>query len=218
MIKPPFRGASDVFTFSIDDVLKKLDMQVLFKSRWKMAKGGEEMFTDLVEDDRILASMNPQAIYGYFPVHSLDNKLILNDSIIWEFPMIKGKTIPRYFRTEAEGGDMIPLTAVTIGEKAVVLSKELYEKNDYAEYFLLYGLAAEVTETLAEMVNERINNELGLQKTLRRSFGYPACPDLSYQKSLLELLKAERMSLILSESNQLIPEFSTTAFIIREMS
>ncbi|MCF7832731.1 MAG: hypothetical protein K9N05_04035 [Candidatus Marinimicrobia bacterium] len=217
MIKPPFLGYSEVLDFTIDEVMEKLDMQILYKSRWKMGNGGEEMLKDFMEDERILASMRPQAVYGYYPVHREGYDLILNDSIRWEFPKLKGKYISDHYKTKDEGGDFIPLTAVTIGEEAVALSKKLYKKNDYAEYFLLYGLAAECTETLASIVNQRINKELGIKKSMRRSFGYPACPDLSYQRPLLELLKAGRISLELSASNQLIPEFSTTAFIIHNV-
>ena len=182
-----------------------------------MGNGGEEMLKDLLEDERILSSMRPAAVYGYFPVYRDGADLILNNDVRWEFPELKGEIISEYYKTKEEGGDFIPLTAVTIGEKAVALSKEMYKKNDYAEYFLLYGLAAECTETLASIVNQRINKELGITKSLRRSFGYPACPDLSYQKPLLQFLEAERISLSLSTSNQLIPEFSTTAFILHNI-
>jgi 5-methyltetrahydrofolate--homocysteine methyltransferase len=216
MIKPPFLGCAEVLHFTVDDVMRNLDMQVLFKSRWKMAKGGEEMLSDFLNDEQILASMVPQALYGYFPVYRDGARLILNDSTIWDFPELKGKIISEYFK-EKDPGDFIPLQAVTVGQKAVSLSKKMYENFDYAEYFLLYGLAAECTETLAEMVNIRIERELGISKSLRRSFGYPACPDLSYQRPLLELLKADRISLSLSISNQLIPEFSTTAFIVHNI-
>jgi 5-methyltetrahydrofolate--homocysteine methyltransferase len=217
MLKPPFIGSAEVLEFSIEEIMNKLDMQVLFRSRWKMGNGGEEMLKDLLEDERILSSMRPVAVYGYFPVYRDGADLILNNDVRWEFPELKGKIISEYYKTKEEGGDFIPLTAVTVGEKAVALSKEMYQKNDYAEYFLLYGLAAECTETLASIVNQRINKELGITKSLRCSFGYPACPDLSYQGPLLQLLKSERISLSLSISNQLIPEFSTTAFILHNI-
>jgi len=218
MIIPPFIGSSDVLCFTINEIMENLNMQVLFKSRWKMARGGEEMLADLLDDERILGSMDPKAIYGYFPAYCNEHRLIVCDEIIWEFPELKGKSISKYFKTKEEGGDIIPLTAVSIGEKAVAFSKDMYEKNDYAEYFLLYGLAAECTETLSEMINNRINVELGINKSLRRSFGYPVCPDLSYQGPLLKLLETDRISLRLSTSNQLIPEFSTTAFIIHTVN
>ena len=214
MIKPPFIGCSKVLEFSIDDVLENLDLQVLFKARWKMNKGGEEMLADLLDDDRVLSSMEPKAVYGYFPVYRDGNKLILVDSVTWTFPELKGKVVSQYFETKENGGDIIPLTAVTIGQEAVELSKEMYANNDYAEYFLLHGLASECTETIAEMLNNMINTDLGGIQSLRRSFGYPACPDLSYQSPLLKLLEADRIGITLSDAHQLIPEFSTTAFLI----
>lgn len=217
MLNVPFIGYSDIYTYSIEDLIKELDMQELFKSRWKMARGGEDMLNYFLEDDRILSSINAKALYGYFPVSKRGNALILENDIYWEFPELNGKRLSDYFNTQIDGGDFIPLQAVTIGSAPVELSKELYKKNDYAEYFLLYGLAAELTETLAEMVNKHINNELGLERSMRRSFGYPACPDLSYQRALLKLLNANRIMLELSDSNQLIPEFSTTAMIIHSI-
>jgi len=214
MIRPPFIGCSDIRNFDIKDIMNKVDLKVLFKSRWKMARGGEEMLSDLLEDKRILASMSPRGVYGYFPVYRQDETLVLVDSVEWIFPEIKDKNISGYFNTKKEGGDIIPLTAVTIGQEAVELSREMHINNDYAEYFLFYGLAAECTEAIASELNNTIEYELGGIKTLRRSFGYPACPDLSYQRSLLKLLEADRIGVSLNESNQLVPEFSTTAFII----
>ena len=215
MLTPPFMGAAEVIDFTIDEVMEHVDMQVLFKSRWKMGNGGEEMFRHLLEDKRFLRSMKPQAIYGYFPVYSEGNCLIVNHTIRWEFPILKVSCLSDYVPSKESGGDILPLSAVSVGADAVALSRELYLNNDSAEYFLMYGLAAECTETIANMINMRIEKELGLKKTLRRSFGYPACPDLSYQKALLDVLDSHRISLELSESHQLIPEFSTTAFILQ---
>ena len=48
----------------------------------------------------------------------------------------------------------------------------------------------------------------------RYSFGYPACPDLSQQLQLCELLEPERIGVNLSEEFQLHPEQSTSAIIV----
>lgn len=217
-IIPPFTGAGELISMSIDSIMQKLDKKILFRSRWKMSHGGETLLEKFLQDERIMNSMQPQAVYGYFPVYREDTSLIVNDSVRWEFPEIKGMRLSDHFHSKEEGGDIIPLSAVTIGEEAVILSKQLYEKFDYAKYFLLYGLAAELTETLAGIIHARINTELGIKSSMRRSFGYPACPDLSYQKELLGYVKADRIHLHLSESNQLIPEFSTTALIIHSVN
>jgi 5-methyltetrahydrofolate--homocysteine methyltransferase len=48
----------------------------------------------------------------------------------------------------------------------------------------------------------------------RYSFGYPACPDLSAQVQLCELLDPGRIGVELSEEFQLHPEQSTSAIIV----
>ena len=48
----------------------------------------------------------------------------------------------------------------------------------------------------------------------RYSFGYPACPDLAQQRTLLKLLGAERIGLEMAEEDQLHPEQSTSAIVV----
>ncbi|MDR0960255.1 MAG: methionine synthase [Propionibacteriaceae bacterium] len=48
----------------------------------------------------------------------------------------------------------------------------------------------------------------------RYSFGYPACPDLSQRRALVDLLGAERIGVRLSGEYQLDPEQSTDALIV----
>ncbi|MBN2780613.1 MAG: hypothetical protein JXR21_01470 [Candidatus Marinimicrobia bacterium] len=213
MNQTPFTGAGEPLAFSAAALLDRIDKKVLFRSRWKMGHGGESMLNELLGDERIMAAFRPEAVYGYFPAVRRDDALILNGSVRWTFPRLKGVRLSDHIKTEEEGGDLIALSAVTVGSAAVDLSKDLYERFDYAEYFLMYGLAAEMTEALADEVHERVERDLGISGTLRRSFGYPACPDLACQKDLLDCLRAERIGISLSASYQLIPEFSTTAMI-----
>jgi 5-methyltetrahydrofolate--homocysteine methyltransferase len=48
----------------------------------------------------------------------------------------------------------------------------------------------------------------------RYSFGYPACPDLTAQKELVRLLKADRIGISLTESCQMVPELSVSGFVL----
>ncbi|MBD0324631.1 MAG: hypothetical protein ICV72_14795, partial [Aldersonia sp.] len=48
----------------------------------------------------------------------------------------------------------------------------------------------------------------------RYSFGYAACPDLEMRSPLVDLLDAQRIGVVLSESFQLHPEQSTDAFVV----
>ena len=48
----------------------------------------------------------------------------------------------------------------------------------------------------------------------RYSFGYPACPNLADQQSLLDLLNASKIGIELGEEDQLWPEQSTSAIVL----
>ena len=47
----------------------------------------------------------------------------------------------------------------------------------------------------------------------RYSFGYPACPDLTEQTKVVQLLEPSRIGVELSEEFQLHPEQSTSALV-----
>ena len=86
-----------------------------------------------------------------------------------------------------------------------------------------------MAEALAEQTHARIRCELGFShaddpsiakmikhgyRGSRYSFGYPACPNLADQHSLLKLLEAEQCGITMSEEDQLWPEQSTSAIVI----
>jgi len=48
----------------------------------------------------------------------------------------------------------------------------------------------------------------------RYSFGYPACPDLSMQKILFDIINPGEIGIELTENFEMTPEQSTTAIII----
>jgi 5-methyltetrahydrofolate--homocysteine methyltransferase len=82
---------------------------------------------------------------------------------------------------------------------------------------------------MAEYVHARIRGELGfshednrdMEKLLRQgyrgsrySFGYPACPNMADQRTLLTLLGADRIGLAMADEDQLHPEQSTSAIVV----
>ena len=67
-----------------------------------------------------------------------------------------------------------------------------------------------------QLANQKSQEEQFLKQEYqgeRFSFGYPACPDLSLQTSIMELLEPQRVGVSLSEEFQLHPEQSTSAII-----
>ena len=74
-----------------------------------------------------------------------------------------------------------------------------------------------MADALAEWSHRRIRRELGINEVQgkRYSFGYPACPDLSDQKELFELLEVSTHTDIkLTEAFQIEPEQSTSALVV----
>ncbi|MEC4990501.1 MAG: methionine synthase, partial [Oscillatoria sp. PMC 1068.18] len=134
--------------------------------------------------------------------------------------------IADYYATKESGKvDVFPMQAVTVGEIATKYAKELFESDKYTDYLYFHGLSVQIAEALAEWTHAKIRRELGYQnqepETIRDvlaqryqgsrySFGYPACPNIQDQYTLLELLECDRINLYMDESEQLYPEQSTT--------
>ncbi len=182
--------------------------------------------------------MEPAVAYGYFGCYSEgDDLVVLNDDgserTRFSFPRQRRDRhlcLSDFFRPKESGEiDVVPFTVVTMGEAASRATAKLFEANAYRDYLELHGLSVQLTEALAEYWHARIREELGLAdfdsgdmdeliakqgyRGSRYSFGYPACPDLEQQVQLMELLKPERIGVILSEEFQLHPEQSTSAII-----
>ena len=124
--------------------------------------------------------------------------------------------------------DVLPMQAVTMGERATQVAQELFKGDRYSDYLYFHGLAVQMAEALAEWTHARIRRELGfgasepseLRDVLaqryrgsRYSFGYPACPNVADSRQQLAWLGAERIGLRMDESDQLEPEQSTTALV-----
>lgn len=123
--------------------------------------------------------------------------------------------------------DVFPMQAVTVGEIATQVAQQLFAANQYSDYLYFHGMAVQTAEALAEWCHARIRRELGCTpdpasirdilaqryQGSRYSFGYPACPNMQDQYTLLRLLQSDRMGMYMDESEQLYPEQSTTAII-----
>ncbi|KIC65278.1 methionine synthase [Pseudarthrobacter phenanthrenivorans] len=124
--------------------------------------------------------------------------------------------------------DVLPVQLVTAGSKIEEFTSKMFAANQYRDYYELNGLVMQLTEALAEFWHARIRKELGFAseepkdtagyfkldyRGARFSLGYPACPDMEDRRKVTELLKPERMGVILSDELMLHPEQSTDAFV-----
>jgi 5-methyltetrahydrofolate--homocysteine methyltransferase len=153
--------------------------------------------------------------------------------VTWQFPRQKSLRrlcIADFFRPLTENQfDVLPMQAVTAGQSATEFAQQLFAANQYTDYLYFHGFAVQTAEALAEWTHALIRRELGYTELepdnirdmlaqryqgSRYSFGYPACPNVADQFQQLKLLDAQRIGMVMDESEQLHPEQSTTAIIV----
>jgi 5-methyltetrahydrofolate--homocysteine methyltransferase len=198
--------------------------------------------------------LTPRVAYGYFPCGRVGNAVVLFDPAPLapgDSPAGAGPELGRFQLPRQRSGnryciadfyqdlarspdgvpiatDVLPMQAVTMGERATAFAQELFRADQYSDYLYFHGLGVQMAEALAEWTHARIRRELGfgqqepsaLRDVLaqryrgsRYSFGYPACPNVADSRPQLAWLGAERIGLTMDESDQLEPEQSTTALV-----
>ncbi|MQS14897.1 methionine synthase [Streptomyces kaniharaensis] len=177
-------------------------------------------------------------VYGYFPCVSKGDDLIILDEhggerMRFTFPrQERGRRLclADYFRPEESGEtDVVGLQVVTMGNRISEAANELFAADAYRDYLELHGLSVQLAEALAEFWHARVRSELGYSgedpanmkdmfavgyRGARFSLGYGACPELADRAKIAELLRPERIGVVLSEEFQLHPEQSTDAIVI----
>lgn len=203
---------------------------------------GRPRLRSLLNETQSNGWLNAAVVYGYFPCYSDGNDLVILDheklptrveKLRFSFPRQRRDRrlcLSDFFRSKGSDElDVVAFHVVTMGSKVSEATSKLFAENKYREYLELHGLSVQLTEALAEYWHARIRRELGVSgddntkleaildqgyQGSRYSFGYPACPDLSAQVELFELLNPERIGVELSEEHQLHPEQSTSAIIV----
>ncbi len=182
----------------------------------------------------------PRLAYGYWPANADGDDVVIyspeggsREIARLRFP--RQDKAPHLcvadFFYPADSGirDMIALQVATVGSRASEISRELYESNEYRDYLLFHGLSVEAAEALAELSHKNVRRQLGIleqdgsgiedfvvqkYRGSRYSFGYPACPDLRENRKILALLEAERIGVTVTDEDQMVPEQTTSAFIV----
>ncbi|MGH9091823.1 MAG: methionine synthase [Acidimicrobiales bacterium] len=181
----------------------------------------------------------PQVVYGHFAAAADGNDLVVykdesrsSEWLRFTFPRQRKEPwlcIADFFRPVGSAEeDFASLMLVTMGSRVSEETARLFAANEYQRYLFLHGLGVEMTEALAELWHHRIREELGFAgedgPTLtglfrqqyrggRYSWGYPACPDLTDNAKVVEVLGADRIGVIVSEGFQLHPEQTTDAIV-----
>ena len=183
----------------------------------------------------------PQVVYGYFAANGDGDDLVIwsdetrtSELARFHYPRQTKSPffcIADFFRPAS--GDEVDYAAfhiVTMGTAVSEATAKLFADDRYQEYLLLHGLGVEMAEALAELWHKRIRTEWGFvdedgpalaglfrqqYRGGRYSSGYPACPALEDNTTVLNLLDGGRIGLECSEDTgyQYQPEQTTSALI-----
>jgi 5-methyltetrahydrofolate--homocysteine methyltransferase len=240
----PFWGTRVLRDIPLAEIFQRLDLNELFRLQWG-ARGSGPAFDATVRDElqpvlaRLTADaardgwLTPSAVYGYFPVQSAGNEVIVYDPAAYasdggslrevarfKFPRMVGRErlcLADYIRSVESGDvDVTALQVVTVGAAATHRFDELQSRGEYSEAFYSHGLAVEAAEAVAAWMHDRIRTELGIapDRGKRYSWGYGACPDLEDHEVVFRLLPAEALRISLTSAFQIVPEQSTAAIVL----
>jgi len=239
----PFLGTRVLRDIPLSEVFDLLDLDELYRLQWGGRGSGPEFertvrteFEPTLERLKAQAHsegwLKPRAVYGYFPVQSSGNDLVVYDPAAYEsdagslreiarfhFPRQAGRErlcLADYFRSVDSGEvDVLGLQIVTVGDEATAKVDALNAAGQVAEAYYVHGLAVEAAEAVAEWMHRRQRRELGVPSGKRYSWGYGACPDLDDHATVFKLLPAESaLGMSLTSAFQLLPEQSTAALVV----
>lgn len=240
---PPFWGPRLVDYMPLEIVLQHLHKPELYRLSWGAKNSRGDEWTKLEAEfearlDRMSKqalrdkSLRPQAVYGYFPVNSDGNDLVVYDPAPFNAGVTERNEIARFTFPRQPGGeflcisdyyapldegkiDVVEFQVVTVGEVASEAFDKLQSADNYSEAYFFHGLAVQAAEATANYMTQHVRKELGLgdSQGKRYSWGYPACPELEHHQLVFDLLpQTADIGLTLTpESYQLVPEQSTAA-------
>ncbi len=210
---PPFWGRRVVGELPVRHLFPYINPVALIVGQWGFKRKGlseadyEQLLNEKArpvfgrlqrqaEEDGLLG---PKVIYGYWPVQSQGNDVIVYDPagardgaafaprqtprelLRFTFPRQQGRRrlcISDFFRSVESGQfDVMGVQLVTVGDHATEVAESLRKADKYQEYLFLHGFGVESAEALAELWHKRMRQELGFS-----SEDAPRIEDLFHQK------------------------------------
>ncbi|HXE52670.1 MAG TPA: methionine synthase [Tepidisphaeraceae bacterium] len=216
---PPFWGRRIVTDIPAAQLFPYINPDALFGGQWGFKRRGisQEQYEKLLDEKarpvfeslqaRAVreALLQPKVAYGYFPVQSQDNDVIVyhveeflgctchpggpgrleptgkpREWMRFTFPRQEGRRrlcIADFFRSADSGQfDVLGVQLVTVGDRATEVAEQLRAENKYQDYLYVHGFGVESAEALAELWHKRMRQELGFS-----SEDAPRISDLFHQ-------------------------------------
>jgi 5-methyltetrahydrofolate--homocysteine methyltransferase len=204
----------------------------------KLFDDANRMLDEIVKDK----SLQANGVIAFFPAvnEGDDVKLFRSENDKTGFATFhflrqqnkKAQNLPNFsladFISPEKGKDYFGMFAVTAGlglEK--LIEKHKANLDDYSD-IMAKALADRLAEAFAECLHQKVRKELwGYAKDeiltneqlidesyqgIRPAPGYPACPDHTEKKLLFELLEADKVGIILTESYAMFPGAAVSGF------
>jgi 5-methyltetrahydrofolate--homocysteine methyltransferase len=178
--------------------------------------------------------MQSDAVFQFFPACRSGETILLTNpesgAKLQEFVFprsARGHCLADYVSGVSDG-DSVCMFAVTAGTGIRKVYQHYKDRGEFLKSHTIQALAVETAEGLAEWLHARIRGLWGLAdppglerkdyfqaryRGKRYSFGYPACPDLSNQEKLWQLLQPEEIGIVLTEEHMMEPEASVSALV-----
>jgi len=174
-----------------------------------------------------------RAVWRFFPAEADGNRVTLRDPetgeavAAWDFPRQAregGLSLADYVLP----GDHLALFVTTAGEGIRAQVEEWKRQGEYLKSHAFAALALETAEAAAEWLHACLRKRWGFPdpedlpmedklsaryRGKRYSFGYPACPDLAFQRELFKALRPEEIGVHLTEGDMMDPEASVSALV-----
>jgi 5-methyltetrahydrofolate--homocysteine methyltransferase len=183
--------------------------------------------------DEIIAGglLQARGVYGFWPAHADGDDIVVEGGP--RFPMLRQQAVrtdarPNHCLADyiAPAGDHLGAFAVAV-HGAEDLARRYEDQHDDYRAILVKALADRLAEACAEYVHLEARRawyesdatpalgDLHAERFrgIRPAFGYPACPDHSEKRKLVDLLDAGSLGVALTESFAMTPAASVSGLL-----
>ncbi len=215
----------------------KGNMKKLFETQdakaMKLDKQIQAVKSNIIEQNRC----QPKGMYQFFKVRRDNNSMVILDKT--ETQELQRFTFPRqpagyqYCLTDfihPDKVDTLCFFVVTSGQDILDYAKELKDQEAFLASHIANAIGLETAEAFAEYCHQHIRAKWGFAdksgwntddlfklnyRGRRYSFGYPACPDLGYQKLLWDLFSPDtHIGVELCDDFMMNPDGSVSALVL----
>ncbi|MBM7704708.1 methionine synthase [Metabacillus iocasae] len=199
----------------------------------------KEIVDELLAEAQKQQTIQPAAIYQFFPAQSDGDDLLIYDpndhkTVLERFSFPRQRKAPFLCLSDyakpvhSNEMDYVCFFSVTAGTGIRDQAKQYKENGHFLKSHALQALALELAEGLAERIHQQIRDQWGFPDSpdftmaerfsakyqgQRFSFGYPACPELEDQEKLFRLIEPEHIGIHLTDGFMMEPEASVTALV-----